>query len=156
MKKQEKETKIKPLIEGAMMKNFLFIFLIFAIINISKMFVKYSLGFGMFLFNWLNVIVLICGVCWLVYTFFFTRSLNYILKEKTLIKEGGIFRLFSKNVPLSKITDVSLERGIADRLVGVSVIHIQTAGSPDIEVSLDNLSEKVAVVLKNKLSDMLE
>jgi uncharacterized protein len=90
---------------------------------------------------------------WLTYKFYL-----YELREDGFRKENGIIWKRYVTIPYERIQNVDIYRGVIDRLLGLSVLHIQTAGgtvrggsgtSP--EGQLPGLSVKVAEQVRDEL-----
>ena len=104
-----------------------------------------------FLFLYLSGIYLI----WL-YNKHAYRFHKYKLEESYFKIEKGILWKIYKSVPYKKIQNIDLSRGIFDRLLGLSNLNIQTAGSSAqgriYEASLPGLSVQTAQDLQKELT----
>ncbi|KND46871.1 MAG: hypothetical protein AB199_00365 [Parcubacteria bacterium C7867-004] len=63
---------------------------------------------------------------WAKYTYYFYR---YELTDKGFRKESGIIWKKYVTIPYSRIQNVDINRGILARILGLSDLHIQTAGA---------------------------
>ena len=82
------------------------------------------------------------------------RFYKYELKKEGFRKEAGIIWKEYHTIPYSRIQNVDIYRGILDRLLGLSRILIQTAGSSNLyfqEGRLPGLSVKAAEELRDEL-----
>jgi len=90
-------------------------------------FVDSTLSFGFF--NWLWFIVpayLVLCFVWAKLTYHFYR---YELKDIGFRKESGVIIKKYVTIPYDRIQNVDINRGILDRLLGLSDLRIQTAGA---------------------------
>ena len=79
---------------------------------------------------------------------------RYELREEGFRKESGIIWKKYHTIPYGRIQNVDIYRGISDRILGLSHILIQTAGSSNLyfqEGKLPGLSVKVAEQLRDEL-----
>lgn len=67
----------------------------------------------------------------------FFRSLT-ITPEQVLLKVG-VFTKKERSIPMSKITDVSLQQSLLGGIFGFGDLNIQTAGSGDVEIVFKRL-----------------
>jgi putative membrane protein len=56
------------------------------------------------------------------------RSLKYEILEDEVIVRAGIITKSVKHVPYRTVTNLTIKRGILDRLFGLGTLNIQTAG----------------------------
>lgn len=56
------------------------------------------------------------------------NALQCHLTERSLVVRSGVSNKVEKNIPLEKITDLSLRQGIIQRWFGVHEIRVETAG----------------------------
>lgn len=70
------------------------------------------------------------------------RTTTYTLTNRRLITRSGILNRTGKDLPLSRVNDVSSERSLADRMLGCGTLKVQTAAEggtvvlpdvPDVE-----------------------
>ncbi len=133
-----------------------------ALNDINKNFngeVTISFGF----LNWLWVIVpilLILSFIWAKLTYHFYR---YELTDIGFYKERGVIRKKYVTIPYDRIQNIDIYRGIWDRILGLSDLNIQTAGSSTVittrggiygggaEGRLPALSQKEAERLRDEL-----
>jgi len=87
-----------------------------------------SLAFLTFL-NWLWIVIpVFLALCfvWAKLTYHFYR---YELKDIGFRKESGVIIKKYVTIPYDRIQNVDISRGILARLLGLSDLHIQTAGA---------------------------
>lgn len=106
------------------------------------------------------LIFLVLSFVWAKLTYHFYR---YELTDTSFKKEHGIIYKKYVAIPYDKIQNVDIYRGILDRILGLSDLNIQTAGSSAIinndgaiggtgaEVRLPALSREVAEQLRDEL-----
>lgn len=91
-------------------------------------------------------------VIWVILSY---NSYRYELTDKEFRKEFGIIRKRYVSIPYDQIQNVDIHRGITDRLLGLSELHIQTAGQSDsinaAEGILPGLSKEEAEAIRNEL-----
>jgi len=85
----------------------------------------------------------------------YANSLKYEIHEDEVIVNAGVFTKSVKHVPFRTITNISVKRGVLDRMLGLGTLHIQTAGASDSsgrpEASLnglENVQEMYELVAK--------
>lgn len=59
------------------------------------------------------------------------NSLKYEIHEDEVIVNAGIITKTVKHVPFRTITNLTVRRGILDRLLGIGSLQVQTAGASD-------------------------
>ena len=62
-----------------------------------------------------------------------------ISPDRVLLRQG-LFSKRERTVPMSKITDVSLQQNFFSGMFGLGNLFIQTAGSADAEIVVKNLA----------------
>ncbi len=62
-----------------------------------------------------------------------------ISPDRVLLSQG-LFNKKERSVPMSKITDVSLQQNFFGGLFGIGNLYIQTAGSADAEIVVKGLA----------------
>jgi uncharacterized membrane protein YdbT with pleckstrin-like domain len=96
------------------------------------------------------VALIICFI-WSKLTYYFYR---YELMDAGFRKELGVIYKKYVTIPYDRIQNVDISRGILDRILGLSSLNIQTAGSSDMtgaEGRLPGLSREVAEQLRDEL-----
>ncbi len=102
------------------------------------------------------VIVAAIDVIWWAPAMFlagpYYRSLSYEIQEDEVIVHVGIWTKSVKHVPYRTVTNVTVKRGILDRLFGIGTLNIQTAGmsgttgAEESLEGLDNVQEVYDIV----------
>ncbi len=102
------------------------------------------------------VIVAAIDVVWWAPAMFLTgpyyRSLSYEIQDDEVIMRVGIWTKSVKHVPYRTVTNVTVKRGILDRLFGIGTLNIQTAGmsgttgAEESLEGLDNVQEVYDIV----------
>ena len=73
----------------------------------------------------------------------YCNSLKYELHEDEVLVNAGVITRSVKHVPFRAITNLSIRRGVLNRMLGLGSLHIQTAGASDTsgrpEAGLDGL-----------------
>lgn len=92
------------------------------------------------------IVTAIADAVWWVPAMFLTgpyyRSLSYEIQEDEVIMHVGIWTKSVKHVPYRTVTNLTVKRGILDRLFGLGTLKIQTAGmsgTTGAEESLEGL-----------------
>ncbi len=76
----------------------------------------------------------------LIYRILYVLRLSYVLDDHgNVVKVKGVIGRFRQDIPYKRITNIHKNRKWWYRLVGLTQIQIQTAGSDEIEMSLDGL-----------------
>ncbi|MBQ4090145.1 MAG: PH domain-containing protein [Clostridia bacterium] len=87
-----------------------------------------------------------CGLPWT-----FTR---YSLTQEKLVIDTGFLRRNEEEVRLYRVLDVTLKRGLVQRIFGLGTIHCCTADKTAPEFDIKNIKQPVET--KNLLSDLVE
>lgn len=87
-----------------------------------------------------------CGLPWT-----FTR---YSLTKEKLVIDTGFLRRSEEEIRLYRVLDMTLKRGLIQRLFGMGTIHCCTADKTAPEFDIKNIKRPVEV--KNLLSDLVE
>lgn len=72
------------------------------------------------------------------------RSLGYEIHDDEIVMRVGVWTRSVKHVPFRTVTNVTVKRGVLDRLLGIGTIDIQTAG-----ISGANTAEQSLTGLEN-------
>ncbi|MGH3245694.1 MAG: PH domain-containing protein [Trebonia sp.] len=65
---------------------------------------------------------------WLMYPVLVWRTTIYEVTTRRMRLRDGIFTRNGRDVPLSRITDVSFRKGVLDRLLGCGTLVVESAG----------------------------
>lgn len=92
-------------------------------------------------FGLVGVLALL-AVFWVLVPFLRWRTTTYTLTTRRLVTRRGILSRHGHDVPLARITDVTYERSLTDRMLGCGTLHLRTAADaaplvlpdvPDVE-----------------------
>jgi uncharacterized protein len=75
----------------------------------------------------LVLLVITLGIAWLLAKLSY-KYYRYELKEDGFRKESGVIWKRYVTIPYERIQNVDIYRGLLDRILGLSDLHIQTAG----------------------------
>ena len=118
------------------------------------LFLSLGRSVGGFLFAMLFFIVAAGALIgWMTLTYANFKRIYYAFYTTKLEYYDGFLVLRKATVPLERITDVSEQRGMLERLAGVSRISIQTAGSQGSELQIHFVrnADEVVAYLKEVL-----
>jgi len=74
---------------------------------------------------------------------------QYGVAGDTLVVESGVLARQSREIPLERIQTVDTEQNVLNRLLGLVVVNIETAGGSSTEAALDAVTEAEADRLRN-------
>ncbi|MDQ6897848.1 MAG: PH domain-containing protein [Actinomycetota bacterium] len=85
--------------------------------------------------QWITVAVaVLLGIPLVIVPFMRWRTTRYVITTHRVMLRQGIVNKSGKDITLSKITDVSYDRRILDRLVGSGTLSIESAGDSPNEL----------------------
>lgn len=92
-----------------------------------------ALAFGFLAFGWIEVVY---------------RNFTYQLHEQELIIRKGVFTHTSNTIPYSNIQDVTSERSLSERFLGIATLRFETSGSSHLisETELPGIANKERVI----------
>lgn len=104
--------------------------------------------------QWIAVIVLVVvAVPAVVVPYLRWRTTHYVITSHRVMVRRGILTKNGKDITLSKITDVSFEQTVLDRMIRSGSLHIESAGdSPDENLANIPRSNEVQQLI-NRLID---
>ena len=104
--------------------------------------------------QWVAIIVLlVIAVPAVVVPYLRWRTTHYVITSHRVMVRRGILTKNGKDITLSKITDVSFEQTLLDRIIRSGSLHIESAGdSPDENLSYIPRSNEVQQLI-NRLVD---
>jgi uncharacterized membrane protein YdbT with pleckstrin-like domain len=76
----------------------------------------------------LAVVAVLLLMWWLMYPILRWRTTVYELTNKRMRLRDGIITRNGRDIPLSRITDVSFRKGLLDRLLGSGTLIVESAG----------------------------
>jgi uncharacterized membrane protein YdbT with pleckstrin-like domain len=53
---------------------------------------------------------------------------TYTITDERLLTSHGVFRRYGRTMPLSRVNDVSFDRGVLDRMLGCGTLVVSSAG----------------------------
>jgi len=71
--------------------------------------------------------------------FFFAHFQTVTLEEKTFVYASGILSHKQVTLPYSKITEANYSQGILERLLGIAILKIDSAGFSDSQIRLADI-----------------
>lgn len=80
---------------------------------------------------------LLLAVWWTVIPFLRWRTTTYTLTNRRLVTRSGIVAKTSKDLPLSRVNDVSSQRSLTDRVLGCGTLNVQTASEAGVIALVD-------------------
>jgi uncharacterized membrane protein YdbT with pleckstrin-like domain len=75
-----------------------------------------------------GVIAVLVLMVWLIVPVLRWRTTTYELTTKRLRTRFGIMTMHGRDIPLTRINDVSFEQGVLDRLLGAGRLVVESAG----------------------------
>jgi uncharacterized membrane protein YdbT with pleckstrin-like domain len=102
----------------------------------------------------LAVVAVVLLMWWLMYPVLKWRTTRYELTTKRLRLRTGIIARDGRDIPLSRITDVSFRKGVLDRLLGCGTLVVESAGEHG-EITLTEIPhvERVSAELFQLVED---
>jgi uncharacterized membrane protein YdbT with pleckstrin-like domain len=76
----------------------------------------------------LAVVAIALLMWWLMYPVLVWRTTVYELTNRRMRLRDGILTRNGRDIPLSRITDVSFRKGVLDRLLGCGTLIVESAG----------------------------
>jgi len=76
----------------------------------------------------LAVVAIVLLMWWLIYPILVWRTTVYELTTRRMRLRDGILTRNGRDIPLSRITDVSFRKGVLDRLLGCGTLVVESAG----------------------------
>ena len=74
------------------------------------------------------VVAIVLLMWWLMYPWLVWRTTRYELTTKRLSLRTGIIARNGRDIPLSRITDVSFRKSVLDQLLGCGTLVVESAG----------------------------
>ena len=72
--------------------------------------------------------ILIASIVMYMFSLLQAKMLKYEVKDGVLCMESGVFYRTLTRVPLEQITDIEIYSGILEKVLGVQLMKVQTAG----------------------------
>jgi len=80
---------------------------------------------------------------------------GYAIREKDVLFKRGFLSEKITAVPFNRIQHVTTQRGVLDKMLGISTLKIFTAGGSGSDISIPGLTPSLAASLKDTLSDSI-
>jgi putative membrane protein len=74
---------------------------------------------------------------------------RYWITPKEIVIRSGVFTTQHRNIPIERVQNIEIERGVAARLMGLAKVKIQTAGSSSTEGVLEYVSQNEAQAIRD-------
>ena len=102
----------------------------------------------------LAVVAIALLMWWLMYPVLRWRTTAYELTNKRMRLRDGVLTRNGRDIPLSRVTDVSFRKGVLDRLLGSGTLIVESAGEHG-ELSLTEIPhvERVSALLFQLVED---
>jgi uncharacterized membrane protein YdbT with pleckstrin-like domain len=102
----------------------------------------------------IGVVAIVLLMWWLMIPLLVWRSTVYELTSRRMRIRDGIITRNGRDIPLSRITDVSFRKGILDRLLGCGTLVVESAGEHG-ELTLTEIPhvERVSALLFQLVED---
>ncbi len=94
------------------------------------------------------IFIYVMYVIWEVLYYYFFQ---YDLTDNHIQIRSGVFFRTEREIPLHRIQNVDINRGILQRLLGLSELRIETAGGTDTELVLQCVSDERGIRLREQL-----
>ena len=102
----------------------------------------------------LAVVAIVLLMWWLMFPILRWRTTVYEVTTKRMRLRDGILTRNGRDIPLSRITDVSFRKGVLDRLLGCGTLVVESAGEHG-ELALKEIPqvERVSALLFQLVED---
>jgi uncharacterized membrane protein YdbT with pleckstrin-like domain len=102
----------------------------------------------------LAVLAIVALMWWLMIPILAWRTTVYEVTTRRLRLRSGVLTRRGRDIPLSRITDVSFRKGVLDRLLGAGTLVVESAGEHG-ELTLSEIPnvEQVSVLLTQLMED---
>jgi uncharacterized membrane protein YdbT with pleckstrin-like domain len=102
----------------------------------------------------LAVVAVVLLMWWLMYPVLVWRTTVYELTTRRMRLRDGILTRNGRDIPLSRVTDVSFRKGVLDRLLGSGTLVVESAGEHG-ELALTEIPhvERVSALLFQLVED---
>lgn len=86
------------------------------------------------------------------YQYAYYRRFTYAVTDDTFDVDSGVFSRQRREVPLARIQNVDVSQNVVQRVLGIAVVQIETAGGGETEVTLRFVDREEA----DRLTDLLQ
>lgn len=102
----------------------------------------------------LAVVAILALMWWLMIPILAWRTTVYELTTRRLRLRDGVLTRHGRDIPLSRITDVSFRKGVLDRILGSGTLVVESAGEHG-ELTLKEIPqvERVSALLSQLMED---
>ncbi len=102
----------------------------------------------------LAVVAIALLMWWLMYPVLIWRTTVYELTTKRMRLRDGILTRNGRDIPLSRVTDVSFRKGVLDRVLGCGTLLVESAGEHgELELTAIPHVERVSATLFQLVED---
>lgn len=101
-------------------------------------------------------IAAVAAVRWVVRPFLEWLTTTYTVTDQRLITRSGIATRRGHDIPLARISDVSYERGLLDRVLGCGTLLVSVASEQRVRLHDIPHVERVHLQIQDLLSDGIE
>ena len=103
--------------------------------------ILFSGGVSVLSLNPVAILIVLTGALSLVgltafWEYLVWKNYSFFFEEKNLNIEHGVLRKKHREIPLSRIQNVDIQRNIFERIFGIAVVSLETAGGNTTEASL--------------------
>ena len=112
--------------------------------------------------QWYWILTMIWLIPALIWTHLYVRSIEYSLVAYSgetmpeVFEKKGIITIVRKHVPFRSITNISTRAGLLDRLFGIGVVRIETAGQSDGAQQLGLIAVLIHLLVKGPGEQRIE
>lgn len=112
---------------------------------------------GLFLFWPIVTVPLVFGIFWLIYRLMVMKTDIWIITDRRLVDQTGIFNREVKESPFEKIHNAAYTQGLLGRIFGFGDLRVQTASTEGFsEIRMVKNPARVKSILMEAVDDDLE
>lgn len=100
---------------------------------------------------WLPIAAPLGFLAGVAYGIAYYYRFEYGITPDTFDVASGVFARRSREIPYGRIQNVDVRQGVLQRLLGLAIVSIETAGGGDTEASLNFVSESEATRLQDQI-----
>jgi len=145
---------INPCIRKSLLKLFLYGAIITAAVYfVSSYFPKEKDIMTDILTLWIAFIIFLAAAAWVISRFRFLQ-----VADDSIFVQTGILNIKQKRIPYTHITNSTFEQTFVERILGIGILKIDTAGTGAVEIIFDDIRKKEAdgvleiIIKKTKLN----
>ncbi|MWV41140.1 PH domain-containing protein [Natrialba sp. INN-245] len=102
-------------------------------------------------YSWVFVLVPLGLLLGTTYALVYYYRFEYGITPDTFDVRSGVFSRRSREIPYGRIQNIDIARGVVQRLLGLAVVSIETAGGGNTEATLRFVSESEANRLQHQI-----